>query len=65
MKKGEDGEERCNSLASWEMVRQPKKKGGLEILNLKIQNQSLLLKYLHKFNNMEDTPWVTLASNSY
>jgi hypothetical protein len=31
------------------MVCKPKKKGGLGILNLKLQNEALLLKYLHKF----------------
>jgi spermidine/putrescine-binding protein len=48
--------EKCNSLASWDMVCKPKKRGGLGIINLKIQNQGLLLKYLHKFYNRDDTP---------
>jgi hypothetical protein len=65
LKKGENGEKKSNSLASWDMVCQPKKKGGLGILNLKIQNQGLLLKYLHKFYNREDTPWVNLIWSTY
>jgi hypothetical protein len=63
-KKTDDGE-KCNSLAAWDMVCRPKKKGGLGILNLKLQNQGLLLKYLHKFYNKTDTPWVHLIWNSY
>jgi hypothetical protein len=43
----------------------PKEKEGLGILNLKLQNQGLLLKYLHKFYNKIDTPWVSLIWNSY
>ena len=36
---------RVNSLASWEMVCQPKDKGGLGIINLQVQNRALLLKH--------------------
>jgi hypothetical protein len=50
---------------AWDRVCQPKNKGGLGILNLKIQNEGLLLKYLHKFYNKVDTPWVTLIWNKY
>jgi hypothetical protein len=60
----EDGE-KCNSLAAWDMVCKPKNKGGLGVLNLKIQNHGLLLKYLHKFYNKADTPWVHLIWNTY
>jgi hypothetical protein len=63
-KKTDDGE-KCNSLVAWDMVCRPKKKGGLGILNLKLQNQGLLQKYLHKFYNKIDTPWVYLIWNSY
>jgi hypothetical protein len=62
-KKTEEGE-KFHALAAWDMVCVPNKKGGLGILNLKLQNQGLLLKYLHKFYN-EDTPWVHLLWNSY
>jgi hypothetical protein len=47
------------------MVCKPKKKGGLGILNLKLQNEALLLKYIHKFYNKFDTPWVHLLWNTY
>jgi hypothetical protein len=36
LKKTDEGEEKCQSLASWSMVCRPKQKGGLGILNLKI-----------------------------
>jgi hypothetical protein len=65
VKKNEEGEEKCHSLAAWSMVCRPKKKGGVGILNLKIQNEGLLLKYLHKFYNKMDTPWVHLLLNTY
>jgi hypothetical protein len=35
------------------------------VLNLKLQNEALLLKHLHKFYNKEDVPWVTLLWKSY
>ena len=54
-KKTEDGEH-CNSLIAWDKVCRPKNKGGAGVLNLKIQNEGLLLKYLHKFYNKMDTP---------
>jgi hypothetical protein len=63
-KRTEEGE-KGHALAAWDMVCVPNKKGGLGILNLKLQNQGLLLKYLHKFYNKEDTPWVHLLWNSY
>jgi hypothetical protein len=42
-------EKKSNSLAPWGMVCVRKKKGGLGILNLKIQNQRLLLNYYTSF----------------
>jgi hypothetical protein len=64
-KENEEGEEKCQSLAAWDMVCKPKDNGGLGILNLKLQNQGLLLKYLHKFYNKVDIPWVHLLWNTY
>jgi hypothetical protein len=54
-----------HSLAAWSMVCRPKKKGGLGIINLEIQNQALLLKQLHKFYCKADTPWVKLVWSLY
>lgn len=35
------------------------------VLNLRTQNEALLLKYLHKFLNREDLPWVNLVWEKY
>ncbi|XP_073357917.1 uncharacterized protein [Aegilops tauschii subsp. strangulata] len=53
------------SMAAWDLVCRPKHKGGLGVLDLKIQNQGLLLKQLHKFYNRMDIPWVDLVWNTY
>lgn len=37
-----------------------KEEEGLGVLNLRTQNEALLLKNLHKFSNREDIPWVHL-----
>ena len=58
-KKTEQGE-KCNSLAAWDLVCRPKKNGGLGVINLNINNEALLLKFLHKFINRLDVPWVNL-----
>ena len=38
----------------WSMVCTPKPEGGLGVLNLRTQNEALLLKHLHKFFNKVD-----------
>jgi hypothetical protein len=35
--------------------------GGLGIIDLKAHNIALLLKFLHKFYNKENAPWVKLT----
>ena len=57
--------DKVNSLAAWDMVCLQKNKGGLGILNLKLQNAPLLLKHLHKFYNDDNTPWVQLVKDAY
>jgi hypothetical protein len=37
------------NLAAWDIVRRPKDKGGLVVINLSVQNDALLLKHLGKF----------------
>lgn len=46
------------NLAAWPLVERPKHKGGLGIEILKLQNDDLLLKHLHKFYSKADIPWV-------
>jgi hypothetical protein len=43
----------------------PKRKGGLGIINLRSQNNALLLKHLDKFYNRSDVPWVKLIWNAH
>jgi hypothetical protein len=43
----------------------PKEKGGLGVLNLRLQNDALLMKHLSKFYNRADVPWVQLVWNKY
>ena len=57
--------EKVHSLAAWKMICKPKNKGGLGIIDLRVQNTALLLKHLHKFYNNEDTPWVQLIRDKY
>ena len=42
------------------MVLKPKLKGGLGVINLRLQNDALLFKQLHKFYNKNEIPWVQL-----
>jgi hypothetical protein len=63
--RGNNPEKKGGNLAAWHLVQKPKKKGGLGILNLRLQNEALLLKQLGKFYNRFDTPWVNLIWNRY
>jgi len=63
--KNSDDGIKSNSLASWELVCRPKRCGGLGVIDIKIQNAALLLKYLFKFYNREDVPWVQLVWEAY
>ena len=47
---------KINSLVAWDRVCRPKQRGGLGVLNFKLQNEALLLKFLDKFYNKVDTP---------
>lgn len=50
-----------NCLAAWEAACRPKKEGELGIIDLRTQNTALLLKYLDKFYNSANLPWVALT----
>lgn len=47
------------------MVTRSKDDGGLGVLDLKTQNEALLLKCLYKFFNRADIPWVHLVWEKY
>jgi hypothetical protein len=48
-----------------EKVTRPKMKGGLAVIKLRVQNEALLLKNMHKFFNKADLPWVHLVWSQY
>jgi hypothetical protein len=41
-------------LVAWKLVTRPKSKGGLGVIRLRLQNDVLLMKKLHKFFNRAD-----------
>lgn len=51
--------------AVWELICRSKSKWGLGILNLQVQNNSLLLKMVHKFLNHKNIPWVHIIWEAY
>ncbi|KAL6643274.1 hypothetical protein ACP70R_021455 [Stipagrostis hirtigluma subsp. patula] len=63
--RGSDINRKGGNLASWDKVCKPKSKGGLGVINLRLHNDALLLKHLHKFYNKHDIPWVKLIWQTY
>jgi hypothetical protein len=59
--RGNSEKKKGGNLVAWETVQRPKTKGGLGVINLRLQNDALLLKHLHKFYNKCDIPWVQLV----
>jgi hypothetical protein len=47
------------------MVTKPKALGGLGVLNLRTQNEALLMKSLHKVFNKHNLPWIKLIWECY
>jgi hypothetical protein len=52
-------------LAAWDLVCKPKKCGGLGVVDFQKQNVALLIKFLDKFYNKKDLPWVHLLWSEY
>jgi hypothetical protein len=54
-------------LVAWKLVTRPKRKGGLGlgVIRMRLQNEALLLKNLHKFYSKADLTWVKLIWNKY
>lgn len=50
-------------LVAWEVACKPKEQGGLGIIDIESQNNSLLMKHLDKFYNKANLPWVSLTWN--
>ena len=64
--RGNDNDrKRGGNLVAWEIVMKPKEKGGLGVLNLRLQNDALLMKHLNKFYNRANIPWVDLVWSKY
>jgi hypothetical protein len=63
--RGNNTDKKGGNLAAWPLVIKPKNKGGLGVLNLRLQNDALLLKHLHKFYSRQDIPWVNLIWLTY
>ena len=63
--RGSDLNSKKPHKAAWKIVIMTKENGGLGALNLYTQNESLLLKHLHKFFNKLDIPSVQLVWNCY
>lgn len=47
--------------AAWKLVCAANEDEGLGVIDLRKQNEALLLKNLHKFFNKVDLPWVNLV----
>jgi hypothetical protein len=52
---------RGTCLAAWDPACRTKEEGGLGIINMKNQNIAFLMKFLDKFYNHADIPWVKLT----
>lgn len=52
-------------MVAWELVYKTKSNGGLDVINLSIENECLLMKYHHKFCKKHNLPWVKLVWESY
>lgn len=63
--RGSDVQKKGGNLVAWETVMKPKEKGGLSVINLRLQNDALLLKQLVKFYNNANIPWVQLIWYRY
>jgi hypothetical protein len=48
-------------LVAWEVATKPKDQGGLGIIDIKSLNNALLMKFLDRFYNKADIPWVSLT----
>jgi hypothetical protein len=63
--RGRDFRKKGYNLAAWDLVRRPKSRGGLGVINLSLQNDALLIKQLDKFYRKENVQWVKLIWDKY
>ena len=58
--RGSNCDAKMKPLVAWKKCSKPKRKEGLGIINLRSQNNTLILKHLDKFYNKKEIPWVKL-----
>jgi hypothetical protein len=63
--RGNTPDKKGGNLVALPVVQLPKDKGGLGVINLRLQNDALLMKHLSKFYNKVDVPWVRLVWSKY
>jgi len=63
--RGNNHTNRGGNLVAWHIVQKPKDKGGLGVINLRLQNDTLLLKQLHKFYRKDNLSWCNLIWSKY
>jgi hypothetical protein len=63
--RGNEFQKKGYNLAAWDLVRRPKDKGGIGVINLGVQNDALLLKQLDKFYSKANIQWVNLIWHKY
>jgi len=63
--RGSEVNAKGKSLVAWPKVTKPKNKGGLGVVELRSQNEALLIKHLDKFYNKRDIPWVNMIWQTY
>ena len=56
---------RGTCLAAWEIACKPTNQGGLGIIDIKSQNSALLMKFLDKFYNEAEIPWVSMTWSKF
>ena len=49
----------------WDKVCLPIESGGLGVLDLRVQNKTLLMKKIYMFFNKQEVPWVQLIWHAY
>jgi hypothetical protein len=63
--RGGDVNDKKPPKAAWKLVCRLKKRGGLGVIRLCVQNEALLMKNLDKFFSKVDLPWVKLLWTQY
>jgi len=63
--RGSDTNAKGKSLEASPKVTKPKNKGGLGVVDLRSQNEAMLLKHLDKFYNKNDVLWVNMIWHSH